>query len=93
MEGKGPPFDFNLEILPQLFNTPGTEIAPGSDIIGKDLKNLWHRHVISPLLSGVSGGEYAVSGFRFSALLHRDGEVVAVDHLIVVLVAQDLFDL
>ncbi len=49
MEGKGPPFDFNLEVLPQLFNTPGAEIAPGSDIIGKDMKNFLRRHAISPI--------------------------------------------
>jgi hypothetical protein len=35
MERKRPPLNGNLIILPQSINTPGTEIAPGSDIIGE----------------------------------------------------------
>ncbi len=49
VEGKGLPLDFNLEVLTQLFNTPGTEVAPGSDVIRKDLKNFGRRHVIPPI--------------------------------------------
>src|SRR6266404_2208620 len=32
------PDGVDIEILPQLFNTHGTEIAPGSDVVGKDLQ-------------------------------------------------------
>ena len=32
------PLHIDVEILFQLFNTPGTEIAPRSDKIGKDLQ-------------------------------------------------------
>jgi len=39
MQGKGPPVNLDLMFLLQLFNTPGNEIAPGSDIIGKDLES------------------------------------------------------
>lgn len=49
MEGERPPDDLNLEVPAQFFNTPGTEVAPGSDIIGKDLKDSWHRHTIPPI--------------------------------------------
>jgi hypothetical protein len=63
MEGKGPPPDIDLEVLPQLFNTPGTEIAPGSDIIRKDVKNFLRRHTNSPIRLGRS------------LLLRNDGEI------------------
>jgi hypothetical protein len=33
VEGKGPPLGFNFIIPAQPLNTPGTEIAPGSDVI------------------------------------------------------------
>jgi hypothetical protein len=39
MEGKGDPADLELEFFLQLFNTPGNEIAPGSDIIRKYFQN------------------------------------------------------
>jgi hypothetical protein len=35
VEGESPPADGYIEFLLQFFNTPGNEIAPGSDIIGK----------------------------------------------------------
>ena len=38
MKGKIDPLNVDLEILSQLFNTPGTEIAPGSDEVGEDLQ-------------------------------------------------------
>jgi hypothetical protein len=34
MQGKGPPADIYIIFLFQPFNTPGNEIAPGSDVIG-----------------------------------------------------------
>ena len=38
VQGEINPLHVDVEILFQLFNTPGTEIAPGSDKIGKDLQ-------------------------------------------------------
>jgi hypothetical protein len=35
VEGKSPPTDGNVIFLLQFFNTPGNEIAPRSNIIGK----------------------------------------------------------
>ena len=32
------PVDMDIEIPLQLFNTPGTEVTPGSDKIGKDIE-------------------------------------------------------
>jgi hypothetical protein len=43
------PFHLDLIFPGQLFNTPGTEIAPGSDIIGKYLKHQIFGHLLSPL--------------------------------------------
>src|SRR5262249_4430192 len=37
MKGKVDPLDLYVEILSQLFNTPGTEVTPRSNEIGKDL--------------------------------------------------------
>src|SRR5215471_18563869 len=34
----------DVERLLQLFNTHGTEIAPGSDVVGKDLQLDWLHH-------------------------------------------------
>jgi len=39
MERKGNPPDGDIVFLRKSFNTPGNEIAPGSDVIGKDLHN------------------------------------------------------
>jgi hypothetical protein len=41
MKRKGRPKNFDVIIFLQLINTHGTEITPGSNIIGKDFKN--HR--------------------------------------------------
>jgi hypothetical protein len=49
VEGKSPPPDFNLKILPQFFNTPGTEVAPGSDIVRKYFKIFWCHHAPFPV--------------------------------------------
>jgi hypothetical protein len=38
MEGKGPPADSNIIFFLQFFNTPGNEIAVGSDIVRKDFQ-------------------------------------------------------
>jgi hypothetical protein len=37
MEGKGNPPDGEIVLLRKSFNTPGNEIAPGSDVIGENL--------------------------------------------------------
>jgi len=33
MKGKSPPFDANIIFVFKFFNTPGNEIAPGSNIV------------------------------------------------------------
>jgi len=38
VQGEGPPMDIDFIFLFQPFNTPGNEIAPGSDIVGIDFK-------------------------------------------------------
>jgi hypothetical protein len=49
VQGKGLPLNFDLKILFQFFNTPGTEIAPGSDVVGENfqLHRLAHRIPLS----------------------------------------------
>jgi len=37
-------FDVDVVSFFQLFNTPGTEIAPGSNKIGINIKGKWFRH-------------------------------------------------
>jgi hypothetical protein len=39
MQGKRRPPNGNLELFFQLFNTPGNEVAPGSDEIRKNFQN------------------------------------------------------
>jgi len=53
MQGESGPPDFDLEFLPQFFNTPGDEITPGSDIIGKYFQSSWFGHVTSPFVLGL----------------------------------------
>jgi hypothetical protein len=48
MKGKRPPLDCDLKILSQFFNTPGNEVAPGSDIIGKNFQNRQGFHFSPP---------------------------------------------
>jgi hypothetical protein len=38
MKGKENSLDIDVVIIFQLFNTPGTEIAPGSDEIGEKME-------------------------------------------------------
>jgi hypothetical protein len=42
--------DVDLIILLQLFNTPGTEIAPGSDKIGINIEGDGFGHIFSVVL-------------------------------------------
>jgi hypothetical protein len=44
MKGKCRPPDINFKRLLQFFNTPGDEIAPGSDVIGKYFQNIGLGH-------------------------------------------------
>jgi hypothetical protein len=52
MQGKGYPLDLEIVCLFEFFNTPGNEVAPGSDVVRKDFQknsaSLSHRS--SPLL-------------------------------------------
>ena len=47
MQGKGNPLDLQIVCLFEFFSTPGNEVAPGSDVIGKDFQknssSLGHR--------------------------------------------------
>ena len=38
MQGKVHPADGDVECLFQSFNTPGTEVAPGSDVVAEDFE-------------------------------------------------------
>ena len=44
MQWKTDPLDMDLVLLLQLVNTPGNEIAPRSDIVGKDLQDYLFSH-------------------------------------------------
>ena len=41
MEWEGDPFRFDIVRLLEFFNTPGNEVAPGSDIVGENLQQDW----------------------------------------------------
>jgi len=45
VEGKGDPLDLDPVFLFELFNTPGTEVAPGSDVIGENFHYEGLSHV------------------------------------------------
>ena len=49
MKGKRRPANFDLKFFLQSFYTPGTEIAPGSNIIGKYLQNTCCIHHFPPV--------------------------------------------
>ena len=50
MQGKGNPPDLEIVCLLEFFNTPGNEVAPGSDVIGKDFQKdpASFGHLFSP---------------------------------------------
>jgi hypothetical protein len=52
MQGKGNPLDLEIVCLFESFNTPGNEVAPGSDVIRKDFQknSASLSHHSSPLL-------------------------------------------
>jgi hypothetical protein len=39
------PLDLDVVLGPELLNTHGTEIAPGSDVVGEDLHRQWLAHI------------------------------------------------
>jgi hypothetical protein len=47
VQGESPPLNFDVKILFQLFNTPGTEIAPGSYVVGEHLEDFCLAHIPS----------------------------------------------
>ncbi|WP_319526630.1 hypothetical protein [uncultured Desulfosarcina sp.] len=51
MQGKRRPGDSDVKVRFELFNTPGTEVAPGSDVVGEDFQ---YRifHYLTAFLSG-----------------------------------------
>jgi hypothetical protein len=57
---KSPPADNDIELALQFFNTPGNEIAPGSDIIGKYFEFHVCRHPFLP--SNRESGSCRVEG-------------------------------
>jgi hypothetical protein len=44
MQWKTDPLDMDFVLLLQLVNTPGNEVAPRSDIVGKDLQDHLFSH-------------------------------------------------
>jgi hypothetical protein len=44
MERKSRPANLNFVFMSQSINTHGTEITPGSNVVGKDLKDGCLRH-------------------------------------------------
>jgi hypothetical protein len=58
VEGEGAETNDYQILLLQFFNTPGNEIAPGSDIIGEEVK-LQGRHRVPPSRNGQDGGAQA----------------------------------
>jgi hypothetical protein len=53
MQGKRPPGDGDVKIDFELFNTPGTEVAPRSDVVGEDFQYRFFQWVVA-FLSGLS---------------------------------------
>src|SRR4029453_5353682 len=45
------PLDLHVVLGPELLNTHGTEVAPGSDVVGKDLERQWLAHATSFIAS------------------------------------------
>jgi len=44
MQRKSGPLDIDIKLVLQLFNTPGNEITPGSDIVRKNFQGFGFRH-------------------------------------------------
>jgi hypothetical protein len=45
MQGEVRPGDVDIISLPKFLNTPGTEVAPGSDVVGKDFQGQGLFHI------------------------------------------------
>jgi len=50
VKGESPPLNCDFKILSQSFNTPGNEVTPGSDVIGKDFQDRPGFHFFLPNL-------------------------------------------
>ena len=61
MKGECSPLNFNLIFFPQSINTPGNEIAPGSDIVGKNLQCCKFGHTPPQGCSFASGDRNSLS--------------------------------
>jgi len=44
MQGEKDPVNIDVVVLLQSFNTPGTEITPGSNVIAEDFQCEWLNH-------------------------------------------------
>src|SRR5262249_33539630 len=49
------PLQLDVEILLEVFNTPGTEITPRSNKIDEDFNRLWFRHIGNVKLDNWTG--------------------------------------
>jgi hypothetical protein len=58
VQGKGDPLDLDSVFLRQLFSTPGTEVTPGSDVVGEDLQHqgLFHESYLQVILGVLRSG-------------------------------------
>jgi hypothetical protein len=57
MKRKSCPPDADCKFFLQFFNTPGNEIAPGSDVVRENFKNDRFGHNGSPQKNGAVHGE------------------------------------
>ena len=48
MERKEDPLHIDVKLLSETVNTPGTEIAPRSDVVGEDFQGEWCGHELPP---------------------------------------------
>jgi len=63
MQRKGPPDDLDIKVVLQFFNTPGNEIAPGSDIVGKYFQHWFLCHFFLLIYLKAVSRQYAVFSF------------------------------
>src|SRR5262245_5189247 len=61
------PLHIHIEILFQLFNTPGTEIAPGSNEVGKNVQSCHSKSICLWYASGYFPFSAAFSAAFFSS--------------------------
>jgi hypothetical protein len=49
------PYNIDVVSLAEFFNTPGTEITPGSDVVGENLQDKWLSHAFLLRWMGAHG--------------------------------------